>query len=57
MATEPEREGIGKSPKRHPSRHYFRLWFRALQGVVPGALALELVLACTEKVAIAVPQL
>jgi hypothetical protein len=41
---------------RLPSRHFVPPWLRSPQGAFPGVVALELVLAQTEKVAVGVPR-
>ena len=48
--------GLGDSRESAPVRRFVPAWLRAPQGVFPGVLALELVLARTEKVAIAIPR-
>ncbi len=48
--------GLGDSHEPAPVRRFVPAWLRAPQGVFPGVLALELVLARTEKVAIVIPR-
>ena len=48
--------GFGDSHESAPVRRFVPAWLRAPQGMFPGVLALELVLARTEKVAIAIPR-
>jgi len=43
-------------PEGRPPRYYVPPWVRSPQGVFPGVVALELVLARREKVAVGIPR-
>ena len=47
----------GQGPQQSLQRHYVPPWLQTPRGATPGVLALELLLARTEKVAVAIPRL